>query len=132
MQEIGGKTELPDGDRTVHHIRIQCSKSIFVSTKDYPLGSSNEHFEVPKKNSREKGFSIKIMDTPNLQTFHMQTGQDTLLIEDQTHDIMFFLEKTLCHEKVRSRVWSFSPAQSRGNDKYHIRANLNQRFIDKD
>jgi len=116
-----------------------CITFAFSAVSQFLLAPRTTHLEAVmnilrylKKNSREKGFSIKIMDTPNLQTFHMQTGQDTLLIEDQTHDIMFFLEKTLCHEKVRSRVWSFSPAQSRGNDKYHIRANLNQRFIDKD
>ena len=53
IQKIGGKTELPDGDQTEHHIRSQRGKSVFVSTDDYPFGVDNEDFEVPEENSRE-------------------------------------------------------------------------------
>ena len=36
--------ELSNGDQTEHHIRSQCSESIFVSTEDYPLENGNENF----------------------------------------------------------------------------------------
>ena len=42
----------------------------------------------------------------------MQTRQDALLIGGRSHDIVFFLEKILCHEKVRNRVWFLGPMQS--------------------
>ena len=51
IQKIGGKTELPDGDQTEHHIRSQCNGSVFISTEDYPLGDGNENFEISEKSS---------------------------------------------------------------------------------
>ena len=53
-KEIGEKNRTTYGDQTEHHIRNQCSESVFVSTKDYPLGSGNEDFEVPEESSRER------------------------------------------------------------------------------
>jgi len=46
--------------------------------------------------------------------------------------MLSFLEKTLCHEKARSRVWSIGPARVQSDGKYDIRANLDQKFIDRD
>ena len=57
IQEIGGKTDLPDGDQTGHHIRSQCGESVFLSIEDCSLGGGDEDFEDMKK-VPERGLSI--------------------------------------------------------------------------
>jgi len=54
VQEIGKKTDQPDGDGTGHHIHNQCGELVFISTEDYSLANRNENFEVSEESSREK------------------------------------------------------------------------------
>ena len=58
MQEISGKTELPDSDQTGHHLHNQHGGSVFISTKDYQLGG-NEDLEVSKESSMERTFLFR-------------------------------------------------------------------------
>jgi len=63
----------------------------------------------------------------------MQTRQGAPLIGGLPQDIVFFFEETLCHRKVKSSVVSQSSRVGvHDDDKYDIRANLDQRFIDID
>ena len=43
-----------DSDQTGYHIRSLRCKIVFVSTKVYPLGGSNEVFEVSEESSKKR------------------------------------------------------------------------------
>ena len=64
----------------------------------------------------------------------MRTGQNALLIGGRPHDIVPFLEKILCHEKQEAEFGLSIQCRIRvqDNGKYHIIANLDQRFIVRD
>ena len=62
-------------------------------------------FSCTQRSLQKKGFYIRIVDILELLVFQTLIMQDHPLIGDLPEAFACFLEKILCHEKTRSRVW---------------------------
>ena len=124
--------ELPEGDQIGHHIRSQCSESVFVSTEDYLLRGGNEDFEIHEESSMERASLFRSWTHQTSWLFRCRL--DSAFLIGQPQDIVCFFKETLCHEKqeaeyglsVQYRV------EVQGDGKCNIKANLDQKSIDKD
>jgi len=61
----------------------------------------------------------------------MQTGQGALLIKGQPQDMVSSLEEILSFKSKKCGLSVQCKVGVQANGKYHIRANLDQRFIDR-
>jgi len=75
IQEIGGKTDLPDGDQTGHHIRSQCGESVSVCTEDYLFAGRNGDFEVSEESSGERNFLFRSWTHSNSRFLRCELGR---------------------------------------------------------
>jgi len=133
VQEIDEKTELPDDDQTGHQIYSQCGESIFVTTESYPLRGSNENFEVSEESSKEKALLFKLWTYPSSMPIWCRLSRVPFW-QEVDHRILCRSWRKYCvmnKQESECDLWIQWKVRVEGDDKCDIKANLDQRFIDR-